>query len=81
MKLPKGATILKVGFVSEGGDINGVLNVNNHNDTVTFLTASNAGSAEGAGLWYRVDSEEKRTIRVSSTDTTRRKGFVHIQYV
>ncbi|TMV49624.1 hypothetical protein FE783_14105 [Paenibacillus mesophilus] len=81
MKLPKGATILKVGFVSEGGNVNGVLNVTNYNDTVTFLSASNTGSAEGAGLWYRIDSEEKRTIRLSSTDTTRRKGFVHIQYV
>jgi hypothetical protein len=81
MKLPKGATIVKVGFVSEGGDVNGMLNVTNYNDTVTFLSASNTGSAEGAGLWYRIDSEEKRTIRLSTSDMTRRKGFVHIQYV
>lgn len=77
--LPRGAHVIGVRLVSGAVSNDNDYKVTNFDGSVTFLPAP--GGNKSVSQWYAIDSEEARTLRVTSKAKTRLDGFFLVEYV
>lgn len=80
-RLPRGAQVIGVRLVSTDPVSEQDYTVTNHDGTVRFLPRNDNAEPYRSESWYRIRTEEERTVVVSSRAAEPADGFFVVEYV